>query len=342
MYIESDHGDLRQLRHFVYGLNPLLSYLRDQGQDPIPFLNRASIPIEALNSTDQSISPAQEIELTMNVYRALKTQELGLVIGPRYHLSSYGMFGLAAISSATLRDCYQVVLENILLTWTYFKVSVYDDEDKGYLQMAPVRDLGQSMQFMLDRDLSAAWGIACDALGQTLPLISVELEHPRPQYAHLYEALFNCPIHFDADHNRLSFESRWFNQPLPEAEPDTSRVFANQCRDIVRKLQSDNSFSEHIRYFLLASDRTQPSLKMISKATNTSARTIQRKLAAEGTNFQAVLDNVRMNVASEFLTTTTLSIEMIAERLGFSDAAAFSHSFKRLSGKTPSAYRNSD
>lgn len=341
MHIRSDHGDPQQLRHFGYGLNPLLGYLREIGRDPQPFLERAGIPLEALSSVDYSITPSQEIGLTLDVYQSLNTPELGLIIGPRYHLSSYGMLGLAAKSSATLADCYRVILGNILLTWTYFEVTVYDEGEHAYVEMNPLRDLGQCMQFMIDRDLSAGWCIASDALGKQLPLTAVEFRHNRPQYADAYETLFKSPVSFGAERNRYRFDATWLNHALPEAAPETSRVFTNQCRSIAQSLQARNSFAEHIRYFLMDSEQNPPSLETISRATNTSPRTIQRRLSAEGTHFQEVLDDVRLNVASEFLLTTSLSMEKIAEKLGYSDAAAFSNAFKRMTGTTPSAFRKS-
>lgn len=342
MRIESDHGDLQQLRHLVFGLNPLLSYLREQGMNPGPFLERAVIPRDALTSTEKSFAPAQEIGFTTDVYNALSTPELGLLVGPRYHLSSYGMLGLAAISSENLLECFRIFLDNIQLTWTYFKVSVYDNGKCGYLEMEPVRDLGSCLQFMIDRDLSAAYRIACDALGQTMPLTSVEFRHDQPDYAERYQNLFGCPIHFGSRRNRLCFDAKWLYAELPEAEPGTSRIFANQCSDIVRKLKRSNSLVEHIRYLLLANDHVTPTLEAISKSAHVSARTLQRRLAAEGTTFQEVLNDVRVNVASEFLVTTSSSIESISEQLGYSDATAFSHAFKRLTGLTPSAFRNGE
>jgi AraC-like DNA-binding protein len=49
-----------------------------------------------------------------------------------------------------------------------------------------------------------------------------------------------------------------------------------------------------------------------------------------------------MNISTEYLLTTKLSIEDVAERVGYNDAAAFSNAFKRWTGISPSAYRNKD
>ena len=340
MRIESDHGAPENLRHLIYGLHPLISWLEGQGIDCQPFLSEVEIPLEALSQPDYTITPAQEIGFIQNVYHSQQRPELGLIMGPRYHLSSYGMLGLAAMTSRDLLQCFQVILDNILLTWTYFKVSLYTEDGRAYLQMDPVRDLGESIQFMVERDLSAAWYIANEALDQELPLLSVEFKHAETVYKESYEEVFHCPAAFNAPHNRLGFEPSWLEQPLAKSEPETSRIFAAQCKGIVSSLTKEFSFTELVRYLLLNSSHEASSLEAIATKLNTTSRTIQRKLVAEKSSFQALIDDVRTNVSTEYLLTTRLSIEEIAERIGYGDTAAFSNAFKRWTGTTPSAYRS--
>lgn len=339
MRIESDHGEPQSLRHLIYGLNPLISWLKEQEIDYLPLLKRAGIPEEALSKPEYTITPSQEIGFTRDVYQSLGRPELGLLIGPRYHLSSYGMLGLAAMSSRDLFHCFKVIFENIVLTWTYFKVTLYTEGESAYLQMDPVRDLGQSLQFMIERDLSAAYLIAKEALEQELPLISVEFKHPETNYPEKYNEVFGCPALFNANFNRISFDKRWLAEPLAKSEPETSRIFAAQCRSIAASLKAKYSFAEHIRYHLLNSSRESPSLETIAKILNTTPRTIQRKLLTEDTSFQELLDDVRISVSTEYLLTTKLTIEEIADRVGYSDAAAFSNAFKRWTGIAPTGYR---
>ena len=339
MRIESNHGAPQSLRHMIYGLHPLVTWLKKQGTDYQPFLEKAGIPTEALSQPDYAMTPSQEIGFTQHVYRSQNRPELGLIMGPRYHLCSYGMLGLAAMTSKDLFHCYKVVFDNILLTWTYFRVSLYTENDRAYLQMDPIRDLGESIQYMIERDLSSAWLMANEALEQELPLLSVEFKHPETGYQRMYEDIFHCPAVFNAQYNRFSFEKHWLEESLAKSEPETSRIFTSQCEEIASSLTREHSFTEHIRYYLLNSKREPPSLEAIATILNTTSRTIQRKLVAEKTSFQELVDDVRINVSSEYLLTTTLSIEDIAERVGYSDAAAFSNAFKRWTGMAPSAYR---
>lgn len=339
MRIESDHGEPHSLRHLIYGLRPLIGWLKEQEIDYLPFLNKAGIPFEALAQPEHSITPSQEICFIQSVVQSLKRPELGLVIGPLYHLSSYGMLGLAAMTSVDLKSCFRVILDNIVLTWTYFRVRFYTEDGTAYLQMDPVRDLGDTLQFMIDRDLSAAYRIAIEALGKNLPLSHVEFKHPETKYSGLYEDIFKCPIEFNADYNRFAFDPKWLDEALAQSDPETSQIFTAQCRSIATTLKKKYSFTEHVRYHLMNSRQESPTLDTISGILHTTPRTIQRKLAKENISFQELLDDVRISVSSEYLIATQLTIEEISGRVGYSDAAAFSNAFKRWTGVSPNAYR---
>lgn len=339
MRIESDHGEPQSLRHLLYGLHPLIGWLKEQGVDHQPFLKLADIPGEALSQPDYTITPSQEIRFIQAVYEELKRPYLGLQIGPLYHLSSYGMLGLAAMTSSNLYNCFKVILEYIVLTWTYFRTSLYVENDTAYLQMDPVRDLGDTLRFMIDRDLSAAYRIAIEALGHELPLTCVEFKHESTRHRDKYEEVFHCPASFSAANNRFGFSREWLEHALAQSDPETSRIFTTQCQQIAAKLKIKQSFSEHIRYHLISSSQETPSLESISRKLNTTRRTIQRKLAKENISFQELLDDVRISVSTEYLTTTTLTIEEVSNRVGYSDAAAFSNAFKRWKGVSPNAFR---
>ena len=71
-----------------------------------------------------------------------------------------------------------------------------------------------------------------------------------------------------------------------------------------------------------------------------TARTLQRKLASDGNSYQSLLDQIRLERASDMLTNSALTIQDIAFNLGFSDGRSFHRSFKNWTGKTPGDFRN--
>jgi AraC-like DNA-binding protein len=68
-------------------------------------------------------------------------------------------------------------------------------------------------------------------------------------------------------------------------------------------------------------------------------RTLNRRLKAEGTTFQQVLDSVRFTVARELLATSAISLDDIAATLGYAAVSPFMRAFARWSGTTPGHWR---
>ena len=99
--------------------------------------------------------------------------------------------------------------------------------------------------------------------------------------------------------------------------------------------------SELIRQQLLQEPNRVSSLQILADHFHSSPRSIQRKLAAEGTSYKDLLDDVRKNMAIEYLKTTSLPLTEIAVRLGYSEAPNFINAFKRWTGKTPGEFRQS-
>jgi AraC-like DNA-binding protein len=55
----------------------------------------------------------------------------------------------------------------------------------------------------------------------------------------------------------------------------------------------------------------------------------------EGVTFSEVLESLRGDLAKQYLSDADLSISRIAWLLGYQEVSAFTHAFKRWTGKTP-------
>ncbi|WP_310397708.1 AraC family transcriptional regulator ligand-binding domain-containing protein [Hymenobacter sp.] len=82
-----------------------------------------------------------------------------------------------------------------------------------------------------------------------------------------------------------------------------------------------------------------PSVEKLAANFNTSARSLQRQLRAEGTSYQDVADAVRKTLALHYLQARAHPLKEVSYMLGYNEFSAFSRAFKRWTGSSPARYR---
>ncbi len=108
--------------------------------------------------------------------------------------------------------------------------------------------------------------------------------------------------------------------------------------ELVPPAESSSALEVLLRPYV---SRGLPSIAEAAALAGVSARTLQRMLRRCDTTYQALLDKVRLDVATEALADPRLRIIDVAHSAGFRDQAHFTHFFKRKCGTTPQSYRQS-
>jgi AraC-like DNA-binding protein len=112
---------------------------------------------------------------------------------------------------------------------------------------------------------------------------------------------------------------------------------------LLRALPADTSAAARVRGYLVSQlsrgEIANSSLAQAAIALRLPERSLQRRLAAEGTSYQAMLDEVRYGAALEYLAEPRTALAEIAYLLGFGDEGAFHRAFQRWAGITPGEQR---
>ena len=154
-----------------------------------------------------------------------------------------------------------------------------------------------------------------------------------------WQRAFRCPIVFGASENVLLFTAADFDAPLEFANPELARhndeVAARYLARFGKLL-----IRERLRAVLIEQlPRGEPSQDKAAEALHLSSRSLQRRLADEGTRYQDVLDDLRRELAMSYLREARHSISEITYLLGFSDTSSFTHAFRRWTGVAPSRWK---
>ena len=282
----------------------------------------------------------QELSLVRNLVRRLRHVEgLGLEAGVRYHFTAYGILGFAIVSSRDLRSALDVALRYLNLTYAYNHIS--GEEGEGEMRL--VFDDGaipeDVRQFLLERDAAAAFTLQREMFSQALVPRALRLRGPRPAHAARYTSLFGVEPQFGAARNEVVLDALLLDAPLPQANEVSRRMAEDQCRQLLAARRARSGLAEKVRDRILARPGQIPAMNAVAGELLLTPRTLRRRLLEEGTSYKALADEVRETLAEELLSAANLSVEQIAERLGYSEAASFIHAFKRWKGRPPHRYR---
>ena len=312
----------------------------DQGLSVERCLAGTGLSLQQLADPGSEIDASQELALIGNLVNALGSQPgIGLKAGQRYHLSTYGIWGFALLSSPTLRSAASLGLRYLDLTYAFFGMRLEEHGDEVHLLFDDRGIPAELRGFILERDSAGMLGIQRDLLGQHLPLLRVDLNLPRPSDCSLYIDSYGIEPRFAQAENRFVLNSHLLDQPLPGANPQVAQHCEEHCHALLSKRRERSGLAGQIRARLLSTPGRLPDMDEVARTLNLSSRTLRRRLLDEGSSFRLLLEEVRQALAEELLATGGLSLEEIAERLGYAEVSNFIHAFKRWKGLPPHQYR---
>ncbi|EPL15839.1 AraC family transcriptional regulator [Pseudomonas sp. CF161] len=315
----------------------ILNAFKDQGLSSDALLAGSGISPADLSRADTRITTNQEMLVCANAV-ALR-RDIGLELGRRMHVSSYGMLGYALLTSATFGDALRLALRYPALLGTLFELSLEQDGERVWFAASDYRENPAMAVFNIEFCLVSLKVICDDLLGQPLPLLGARFEYPAPDYQARYSERFECPLQFAATTNAFAFDRRWLDQPLPLADAITHQAMAERCRKQNLEFTGRQAWLGRIRQLLTAQLDAAPGLEGLAEQMNCSARTLRRHLKDLGCSYQELLDELRFERAKQMLCEDQVPIYRIAEALGFSETASFRHAFIRWSGVAPSQFR---
>lgn len=123
-------------------------------------------------------------------------------------------------------------------------------------------------------------------------------------------------------------------------DPELLKILEEQVLQTAKNLINSDSILDNIRLAISSKlGNTEVNADTIALEMGMSRRTLNRRLKENDTTFNQIKESIILELAKESLSTTSVSIAELAQRLGYSDSSAFNRVFRRLTGNNPLAYR---
>jgi len=264
---------------------------------------------------------------------------LGIKLGGRLDLTSHGILGYALMSSRTVEQALQRLIRYIGLTAPpiHFEQVVQGARCLLVCRLDPEL---VPQQFYIDAALVAVVVSAHTLLGaRVVREAELWLEVPSPPHADQYAATTGVRVVFDRPFNAVMMPRRYLEAPVLSAEPAMAELCRQQCEKLLANMRDRRGLAGRIREQLLRAPGRFPAIERIAKQFGLSERTLRRRLQDEGTAYRTLVDEVRLELARTYLTSTQLPVIEVAALLGYDDAANFRRAFKRMQGQAPAEFR---
>ncbi len=319
--------------------------LVESGLSAAHLLEDTGLDMAALADPDTRVSSMQMLNVARSAVRQACGSDAGLRIGQRYHASCYGMLGYAVLCSATLRQAFDTTVRYNRLGNSMLDPQWIETPESA-IWVIPrfdelrLPDLSPELyRFVHDMCLATYVTVFKDVMGAWCIPLRVGFAGPPPPHVDALARALACPLSFNQVRNELHYPAAWLERAPQLANPITAAQVSDTCARMLEEFKWQSGITRRVYHELTCRPGDFPEIEAVAATLCMTSRTLRRKLDAEGTSYTDLLDGVRHALAMDFLSTSVLSTDDIADALGFSDSASFRRAFKRWTGKSPTGFR---
>jgi AraC-like DNA-binding protein len=309
------------------------------GIDAQAVLIRAGIPSDLLQEPYTRLPLRHEFRFWAAIEELSGDAQVGLRVGVEHaRHGALTILEYLVLHSPTMRQALEAVQRIVPLVDDLGHVYVVEEGDGVRLG---IRREGLPRAASYIEALTASVVTFYTEHVEGFHVLAVRFTQPRPARVRPYREIFGLLPEFGAPRNEIVFSKAFLDRQLKGGDPNVGSFLRDYAAHLLDTLPVGDTFITNVRRAMarqLESRSVTPD--RVARALGVSPRTLRRRLSALGTSYQALLDELRHDIARHHLKHGQESIDAIAEKLGFASRSVFERAFRRHVGASPSAYRH--
>ena len=311
--------------------------LDSYGIDSGKVFEDAGIELSAVISPDARL-PVSNVQKVWRHAAENTDDNFGFVVSGFLTPASFQALGYGLWSSSTVKECierfirYRCVLSHMV----FFELL---EEDDRY-RLTVVDERSVKSEITNDAGLSYLVRVARHIDEPGFSPLSVRVLRDEKDSCEKLRDFYLADVEYSSSDCALLFSKNALEKPLRHGNP---ALAAQQDAIVERYIAELGLISEYMMrvrseiHRLLSSESV--TIEQVASSLNVTVRTLQRRLSAEQSSYNQLLDQVRHQLAMEYIKDPAANATQIAFKLGFSDSGSFGRSFKRWTNQSFSEYR---
>ena len=326
----------------IYG-HFLVDLMRGRGLCEQDVLASTRLTLAQLAEHDRYISGEQHALILSNALRVSQDPSIAYEIGLASQITKHGFIGFGLMSCATVGDALALSQRYLSARVPLFHTNIHQEGGHMVVELQATRPLGSLYEAIFNMvlvELCCLFGRIIHG-GSTPSGWQSEIWVPyaEPSYYARYKERLPR-FHFNQSSPQIRFPISLLDTPIASANPATAQIAIAQCeQEMAKMVRSELTLSVQVSELFQRHRYQYPDLNTLAQILHMSERTLKRRLQAEGQSYQRLLDAARYQHACDLLHNISLSIEAIAQSLGYQDPANFTRAFRKWSGLSPRDWR---
>lgn len=309
------------------------------GCDSQPIFKLAGIDVVQARNPEARF-PAIAMQKAWNLaIEKTNCESLGLTVAQQLSPTAFNGLGFSWLASDTLFDALQRLSRyfKLINNGTTLELNRYENDSCLWL-LIPTEAV-HVVNASIDSALALFIQVCRMTADQNINPLRVEMRRPEPEDTRPFDTFFKCAIEYSSKENRIYFENKMLDQPLPTANPVLARVNDQVVIDYLARFDKGNTIAQVRAIIIESLPSGRITQEVVAQELNSSLRNLQRKLQQEGSSFKELLENTRKDLAEQYLKGSPKSHAEITYLLGFSEPSNFTRAFKRWFQCSPQEYR---
>jgi AraC-like DNA-binding protein len=307
------------------------------GVSPGDLLEGVGLREEALTEPDARLPVPVLVRLIERARSLTGERALGVYLGLQTRVSAHGYLGFAAMTASTLREAIDLAVRFAPTRTTAFALRLHVEGAASGLLVEERADFGAARDAVLLSLMVGLAQVGNAITGRELPG-RADFAFPEPDYwARVAGAV--PTVRFGQPANQLVFDAALLDLSLTMSDRASLRLAQEQCERSLGALGDGGQLVARVRGLVTKKDGGARPLEDAAAQLHMSPRTLKRRLAEQGVTYSALAEGERRERALLLLRSPELSLDEVADRVGYSDVANFTRAFRRWTGKTPASYR---
>ena len=315
--------------------------LRAAGIPPKPLLARAGLTMAQIDNRDARVTAQSQIKLLEIAAQTLGDDLLGFHLARDCELREIGLLYYVLASSETLADALGKAARYSSIANEGVALETRDGRDTAIgFRYVNVKRRGdrQHIEFWLTINVR----LCRQLTNRRLVPSHVKVIHHGQKMPAEFRSFLGCGIEFAADADELVFASTAGQMPVVGSDMYLNEILTRYCDEALAhrrdarvatlRLEVENAIAP-----LLPHGKARA--HEIARRLGLSHRTLARRLADEDLSVSQILHELKLDLATRYLR-EGLSVSRIAWLLGYREVSAFTHAFKRWTGKSPRQLRH--